>query len=124
ADHRPKTLHETMEDIQLEGLPDDSGKEEAQAAAELEEVSRLGITQAQPETGALRPTIIVGLGGFGRRALRELRCRFLDHLGDLNKIPLLRFLYIDSDPEAVQAALRGTPEVAFSRNDVYHLPLQ
>src|SRR5947209_18518146 len=58
ADHRPKTLHETMEDIQLEGLPDDSGKEEAQAAAELEEVSRLGITQAQPETGALRPTII------------------------------------------------------------------
>jgi hypothetical protein len=124
TDHRPKTLHETMEDIQLEGLPDGSGKEEAQPAAELEEVSRLGITQAQPETGALRPTIVVGLGGFGRRALRELRCRFLDHLGDLNKLPLLRFLYVDPDPEALQGALRGTAEVAFLRNEVYHLPLQ
>jgi hypothetical protein len=64
------------------------------------------------------------VGSFGRRALRELRCRFLDHLGDLNKIPLLQFLYVDPDPEAVQAALRGTPEVAFCRNEVYHLPLQ
>jgi hypothetical protein len=124
SDRRPKTLHETMEDIQLEELPDDSGKADSQTAAELEEVSRLGITQAQPETGALRPTIIVGLGGFGRRALRELRCRFLDHLGDLNKLPLLRFLYVDPDPEALQGALRGTAEVAFQRNEVYHLPLQ
>src|SRR5207302_2738612 len=38
--------------------------------------------------------------------------------------PLLRFVYVDSDPAAVQSALRGTPEVAFSRNDVFHLPLQ
>src|SRR5438477_318441 len=83
------------------GLTADAGDEECQAA-EQEEVSRLGITQAQPETGSLRPTVIIGVGSFGRRALRELRCRFLDHLGDLNKIPLLRFLYVDSDAEALQ----------------------
>jgi hypothetical protein len=124
ADHRPKTLHETLEDIQLEGLPAELEDNQGRSPAEVEEVSRLGITQAQPETGALRPTVVIGLGSFGRRALRELRCRFLDHLGDLNKIPLLQFLYVDTDPEAVQAALRGTPEVAFSRNEVYHLPLQ
>src|SRR5207245_2132119 len=31
--------------------------------------------------------------------------------------------YVDSDAESLQAALRGTAEVAFSRNEVYHLPL-
>jgi hypothetical protein len=37
---------------------------------------------------------------------------------------VFRFLYVDSDLEAVQASLRGTPEVALSRNEVQHLPLQ
>ena len=83
-----------------------------------------GLRRRSPRPGSLRPTVVIGVGNFGRRALLELRCRFLDHFGDLNKIPLLQFLYVDPDPEAVQAALRGTPDVAFSRNEVYHLPLQ
>lgn len=124
SDPRPKTLHETLEDIQLEEFDAPAGIPRTPSPGEAEEVSRLGITQAQPETGALRPTVIVGVGGFGRRALRELRCRFLDHLGDLSKIPLLRFLYVDSDADAAQGALRGTAEVAFSRNEVCQLPLQ
>ena len=86
--------------------------------------SELGRTVAQPASGALRPTIIVGVGNFGRRALIELRCRFLDRFGDLSKIPLLRFLYVDTDAEAVQASLRGSPELALSPGEVYHLALQ
>src|SRR5262249_21633581 len=121
---RPKTLHETLEDIQLEDVPEESPKLDSQSQVQVDDVSSLGLTQAQPETGAVRRGVVVGVGAFGRRALRELRCRFLDHLGDLGKIPLLRFLYLDSDPTAVQAALRGTPEVAFSQNEVYLLPLQ
>jgi hypothetical protein len=118
-----------MEDFQLEQLPDD-----ASACVDLggppleevppEEVSNLGITVAQPQTGALRPTLILGLGSFGKQALLELRCRFLDRFGDLNKIPLLRFLCIDPDAEVVNKATCGDPEVAFTRNEVYHLPLQ
>src|SRR5205807_6886667 len=68
--------------------------------------------------------LIIGVGGFGRKALLELRCRFLDRFGDLSKLPILRFLFIDPDPEAVNAAVRGAPDVALSRNEVYHLPLQ
>ena len=64
--------------------------------------SELGVTIAQPDTGALRPTLIIGLGAFGRKALLELRCRFLDRFGDLSKLPLLRFLCLDADPEAAQ----------------------
>jgi hypothetical protein len=126
---RRKTLAETMEDFQLEQQPEDSavsvdlGRSPPDEVP-AEEISNLGITVAQPQTGALRPTLILGLGSFGKQALMELRCRFLDRFGDLNKIPLLRFLCIDPDAEAVNKAVRGAPEVAFSRNEVYHLPLQ
>jgi serine/threonine protein kinase len=116
---RPKSLAETMEDIQLQ--EQDENFDSGQAA---DDDSQLGLTVAQPQSGSLRPTIILGVGSFGRRALRELRCRFLDRLGDLKKIPLMRFLYIDPDAEAVQEAVRGTPEIALSRNEVYHMPLQ
>jgi hypothetical protein len=142
---RPKTLAETMEDFSLEQLAEQrngDGAEEKNGEVDedkngevdlggpplngslVEEISNMGITVAQPQTGALRPTLIIGLGSFGKQALIELRCRFLDRFGDLGKIPLLRFLCVDPDPEALAKALRGSPEVAFTRNEVYHLPLQ
>jgi hypothetical protein len=130
ASQRPKTLAETMEDILLEQDPECAPAPAAPANGkaagddQLEEVSNLGITVAQPQTGALRPTLLLGVGSFGRQALLELRCRFLDRFGDLGKIPLLRFLCVDPDPEAVAKAVRGAPEVAFSRGEVCHLPLQ
>jgi hypothetical protein len=129
--HRPRSMADTMDDIMLdvpEGPPRDDelappapprGKDEADM-----EVSHLGVTVVQPQTGALRPTLVIGVGSFGRKALLELRCRFLDRFGDLGKIPLLRFLCLDSDPEAIQTAVRGAPDVALGRHEVYHLPLQ
>ncbi len=127
--HRPRSLHETMEDFLLEDadpapMPDDVVDLGAAADAKGESVSQLGLTVAQPQTGALRPTLVVGVGATGRRALLELRCRFLDRFGDLSKLPLLRFLYLDCDPEAVKASVRGSAEVAFQPHEVYHLPLQ
>ncbi len=133
---KPKTLADTMEDILLED------SQPAPPAAELHaklasvavvdadddkqdvEVSDLGVTVAQPDTGSLRPTLVIGVGTFGRKAIMELRCRFLDRFGDLGKLPLLHFLYLDTDHEAGQIACSGTPQVALSRNDCYHLPLQ
>src|SRR5262249_1225343 len=68
--------------------------------------------------------LVLGVGGHGRRALMELRCRLIDRFGDLDKVPLIRFLYIDTDPEAIKASQRGAPEVAFRAHEVYHLSLQ
>jgi hypothetical protein len=136
-------MADTMEDILLEQLPAEPDRltgEFGGAEADdpppcdgevrlgdpppAEGVSQLGLTVAQPQTGALRPTLVLGVGGFGRRALLELRCRFLDRLGDLDKTPLIRFLYVDSDADAVKTATRGASEVAFHPGEVYHLPLQ
>ena len=46
--------------------------------------------------------------------MMELRCRLLDRFGDLAKIPLLRFLYVDSDKDALLQAQRGAPELALT----------
>jgi hypothetical protein len=132
---RPKTMSDTMEDVFLEGY------EEALAARQAAEpppapkaprspsdpeveIGDLGVTVMQPDHGALRPTLVVGLGAFGRKAVMELRCRFLDRFGDLSKLPVLRFLCLDTDPEAGQQAVRGAPEIALTRNEFYPLPLQ
>jgi serine/threonine protein kinase len=147
-DGRPKSLSDTMENIALEQLPDDRlvpvdlgsaalealvhstasrGVESGNAdshAPEDASVSRMGVTFPQPTTGALRPTLLIGVGSFGRRALLELRCRLIDRFGDFDRLPLLRFLYIDTDPEAVKAAVRGQHDVALRSTEVYHLALQ
>src|SRR5262249_33975454 len=132
---RPKSITDTMENILLEQLPGEDGLPADDAADDRvglgealvssgDEISRLGMTIAQPQTGALRPTVVIGIGTFGRRALQELRCRYLDRFGDLEKVPLVRFLYLDSDGEAVKAATRGAPEVALRSSEIHHLPLQ
>jgi hypothetical protein len=89
------------------------------------EVSEMGVTVAQPENGALRPTLLIGLGHFGRRALMEIRCRLLDRFGDLNKIPIIRFLSLDTEEENhPQSPGKGTHQVSLARNDFFHMPLQ
>lgn len=132
----PKSLADSLEDINLddsEGFdfgapaPPPITKPAARLTDDDEqqvEVSDMGVTVPQPQTGALRPTIIIGLGAYGRKALLELRCRFLDRFGDLSKLPLVRFLCIDTDPEAANLAVRGAPQVALARAEFQHLPLQ
>ncbi len=131
---RPKSLADSMEDFDLDGsesvdfgvpMPAPSIKLDLSSDDDQQiEVSDLGVTVPQPETGALRPTIIIGLGAFGRKALLELRCRFLDRFGDLSKLPLVRFVCIDVDPEAANLAVRGAPQVALARGEFQPLPLQ
>jgi eukaryotic-like serine/threonine-protein kinase len=99
----------------------------AQGAKRVEadlELSRLGQTVSSREVGTLRPTILVGVGSFGRRALRDLRHRLLDRLGDLHQVPIFRFLYLDSDPEAGDKAIAGPADHALSPDQVFPMPLQ
>jgi eukaryotic-like serine/threonine-protein kinase len=93
-------------------------------SGDIEISQPLDVTRHQSDVAVLRPTLIIGLGGFGRRALLDLRCRLLDRCGDLKQVPIYRFLYIDSDPEAVHKALSDIPEVALSNSEVFPMPLQ
>jgi serine/threonine protein kinase len=86
--------------------------------------SRLSVTVAQPSTGALRPTLILGLGGFGRQTVQALRCRFIDRFGTLAKMPIIRYLLLDTDAKNLERALLGPVEEAVSETEIFNLPLQ
>ena len=58
-------------------------------------------------TGVLRPALIVGLGRSGLETLKQLRMELREHFGHPDNLPNVRLLYIDTDPEGIQAATRG-----------------
>jgi hypothetical protein len=91
---------------------------------EIDEEHLLAATAPQKETGVLRPTILIGVGSFGRRALQELRCRLTDRVGDVVQVPSFRFLYVDVDPDAVTKAISAPPDVALATDEVFPVPLQ
>jgi len=93
-------------------------------APEIDDDHLLAATAPQRELGVIRPTILIGIGSFGRRALQELRCRLTDRVGDVMQVPCFRFLYVDCDPDAVTKAVSAPPDVALSPDEVFHAPLQ
>lgn len=59
------------------------------------------------ESGILRPALVVGLGQAGVDILRNLRKQLNEQFGAPEATPHVRLLAIDTDPEAVQEAMRG-----------------
>ena len=94
------------------------------SATEIDEDHLLAVTPVQKEVGVLRPTVLIGIGSFGRRALQEIRCRLIDRLGDVAQVPTFRFLYVDCDPDAVGKAVAAPTDVALSPDEVFPVPLQ
>jgi serine/threonine protein kinase len=69
-------------------------------------------TPAPPETtgpGPLRPTLVVGLGQAGLRVLQRFRFELSEQFGPPAMTPLIRTLFIDTDPDALDEAQRGRP---------------
>jgi eukaryotic-like serine/threonine-protein kinase len=92
--------------------------------AHPEESERVNFDFPEAEGGVLRPTLVIGVGGFGLLALRELRSRLTDCMGDLQHVPAVRFLYLDADPQAKTVGTSGSPDRALNREQVFPTPLQ
>lgn len=72
-----------------------------QQIVQTSRMNSLGI--APPEKngdGTLMPTLVVGVGHLGKLVLESLRTVVADHFGSLDRVPNVRFLFIDTDPEA------------------------
>jgi hypothetical protein len=109
--------------VVVEAVPTECLEREAQPDVAVA-TFRKRVMPPRTAGGILRPTLAIGIGAFGRHALLGLRSRLLDRFGDLDQLPSFRFLYIDSDPDAVQKATAGTSEVALTSAEVFPLPLQ
>ncbi|HEX4610657.1 MAG TPA: tubulin-like doman-containing protein, partial [Urbifossiella sp.] len=103
---------------------DPPGARKAARTVEIDDDHFLSTSVPQKEIGVLRPTVLVGVGSFGRRALQEIRCRLIDRVGDVTQVPVFRFLYVDCDPDAATKAVSAPPDVALSPDEVFPVPLQ
>ncbi len=76
-----------------------------------------------PKTGdgVLFPALVVGVGQIGLAVLRKFRRLLADRFGAADALPTVRFLFIDTDAETVEAAGQG--EAALGSNSVYHAKL-
>lgn len=84
------------------------------------------IPSARPvDVGIFRPTIVLGLGGFGKIAVQELKNRLTDRLGDLKLVPMFRFLTTDCDPKHSAIGTKNThSDTVTVAEDFLKMPLQ
>jgi len=68
--------------------------------------------------GVLRPALVIGLGNQGLGILKRLRQEMLEQFGAPDALPHVRLLYLDTDPEALQAAASGNPDTALRHAEV------
>jgi serine/threonine protein kinase len=77
---------------------------------------------APPEmtgTGALVPSLIIGLGQYGLGALQRFRQMLIDRFEGLDRLPHLRLLYIDTDPDTTQSAVDPVTPGALAIEEVF-----
>jgi Tubulin like len=58
----------------------------------------------QPQTRAIKRTMIIGLGGTGRDVLMRVRRFIIDKHGKLDNLPIVSFLHIDTDRNAFNSS--------------------
>ncbi|MBA4063463.1 MAG: hypothetical protein C0501_07075 [Isosphaera sp.] len=79
----------------------------------------LGI--APPEKagdGVLFPALVVAVGATGKRAVEHLKGLIRDRYGHPDRVPSVRVLYVDTDPEAVPAGPPDDPAAVAPREAV------
>ena len=58
--------------------------------------------------GPIRPALVLGVGYTGFRVVQRLRHRLSELYGRAERLPAIRALYLDTDPEALDEAVSGT----------------
>jgi serine/threonine protein kinase len=68
--------------------------------------------------GVLFPALVIGLGQAGLTVLQRLRESLHDTLGSIEILPNIRWLYVDTDPDAARLAVCGKPGAALNTNEI------
>ncbi len=71
-----------------------------------------------------RPTLFLAIGGAGTETMQYLRRRLHDRLGDLQAVPAVQILAIDSDRSALAQACSATDASALNASETLTLPLR
>ncbi|HXG11429.1 MAG TPA: tubulin-like doman-containing protein [Gemmataceae bacterium] len=69
--------------------------------------------------GALFPSLVVALGSQGLSVLQQLREHLVEKFGSLEALPQLRLLFVDTDPEVLRTATKGTLGTALTAGEIF-----
>ncbi len=75
------------------------------------------------KTTKLRPTLFLGVGGLAGATLRRLKRRLHQGYPALANIPVLGWLLLDTDRQALHQARQGESNESLSLNETLYLPL-
>jgi serine/threonine protein kinase len=91
----------------------DPGSGDTPFPKDFAETSPPVFTPAPPERtgpGPLRPALVIGLGQAGLRVLQRLRFDLAERYGPPEAIPAFRTLFVDTDADAIDEAVRHRPQ--------------
>ena len=107
-------------------LPD--GRDAAGAKRERDGRASIHARAAGVEgAGPATPALVIGLGQTGLNVLRRLRYELTERYGQPEMLPIMQSLYIDTDPEDLDAALKPDPPhrlAGLDADDVFPARLQ
>lgn len=87
-------------------------------------IERLSAIDVSEQTAEYRPAIFLGLGHTGARTLTRLRQRLAENLGELDHIPCLQMLLIDTDLQSLGQATEAETAAAVRGRDTLVTPLR
>ena len=90
-----------------------AGREEARLAS-----ARRHAQEEERGEGLLFPALVIGLGQAGYHVVKELRHKVRGRFGEIERLPSLRLLYIDSDPDSFHNALQAPLEEALGVEEI------
>ena len=73
----------------------------------------------QTGEGVLFPALVIGIGEVGLEVLHRVRQSIVERFENLNRLPTVRLLYIDTDPESIQSATEPTAASPLDPNEVF-----
>jgi serine/threonine protein kinase len=73
--------------------------------------------------GTLFPALIIGVGEMGLEVLQRARQALIDRFGSLKRLPNIRFLFIDTDPETTENALSSKYYTSLEPDEVLSVRL-
>jgi hypothetical protein len=82
----------------------------------------LPLRTAPPEQhgdGVLFPALVVGIGGVALDVLHRVKQSLVERVGGMDRIPNVRLLFIDTDPETTQRAMDETTLVPLFPEEVF-----
>jgi eukaryotic-like serine/threonine-protein kinase len=96
--------------------------EEAQKA-ELEPAPCRSAPSEQQGDGVLFPSLVIGLGQLGGSVLQKVKAAITDRIGPMDRVPMMKLLFIDTDPESTLKAAEEESACPLAAEEIFSVRL-